>query len=546
MKNMQLIVLMGGKATRLAPLNYSLPKGLLSINQKPAIYNMLRDFVKKGLTDITFVVSPANQAVVKSFLTKTFGGLNINFVVQENPEGPLHAFKLCKDLITKPTLLLLGDTLCETNLDYSYDWLGYMNITDNSHSRWCLIRTNAKNEVVETIDKPNFTPETNKVLIGLYNFCDPKLLCEALDQKYEKLRGEYQVSSMIEYYASRRTMKGLLINSWVDTGTLQDYNTAFKNAICGRTFNNFQLNDFGVLTKTSAYEKLSSELKWLKKIAKDPLLAPLVPRVYGSTIKGNKISYQIEYINGESLAEYFMFYDITDDNWQYIFTKFIKTASLMWQKKVARGAPDIKQLTKYMYLDKTLERIKQWSRQDILNQNVITCNGENLMGFKKLLPALKTRIEKLVETSPKFYSVIHGDPCFSNVVYIPQTSVFKFIDPRGNFGVDTIYGDSRYDAAKIRHCYHGLYDYITQGMYTLTEHSNKNFEFKLFSQNLTSPAIFDDILERNGFDTQDIELIEGLLFISMIPLHHDDKDAQIVYYLIGLKCLNNQLKENLS
>ena len=149
---------------------------------------MLRDFVKKGLTDITFVVSPANQVIVKSFLTKTFGGLNINFVVQDDPQGPLHAFALCKDLITKPTLLLLGDTLCETNLDYSYDWLGYMNITDNSHSRWCLIRTNAKNEVVETIDKPNFTPETNKVLIGLYNFCDPKLLCEALGKNYEKKR----------------------------------------------------------------------------------------------------------------------------------------------------------------------------------------------------------------------------------------------------------------------------------------------------------------------------------------------------------------------
>ena len=545
MKNMQLIVLMGGKATRLAPLNFTLPKGLLSINQKPAIYNMLRDYIKKGLRDITFVVSPSNHAVVQSFLNKAFGGLNINFVMQENPQGPLHAFALCKHLITKPTLLLLGDTLCETNLDYSYDWLGYMNITDNSHSRWCLIKTNAKNEVLETIDKPAFTPETNKVLIGLYNFCDPALLCEALKQPYEKKRGEYQLSSLLDYYASHRLMKGLLIKSWVDTGTLQDYNIAFQNSLSGRVFNDFRLNDFGVLTKTSTFEKIESELKWLNKISKDPTLAPLVPRVYGSQIAGKTISYQIEYISGNSLAEYFMFYDIADDNWKYIFTRFIKAASLMWNKNAPRVAPNIKEMTKYMYLDKTLQRIKQWARQDIVNQNTIMCNGEKLVGFTKLLPALKVRIEKLIETSPKFYSIIHGDPCFSNVVYIPQTSVFKFIDPRGNFGEDTIYGDSRYDAAKIRHCYHGLYDYITQGMYTLTEHSNKNFEFKMLSQNLIKPAIFDDILERNGFDINDIELIEGLLFISMIPLHSDDKDAQITYYLTGLKCLNNQLKEDI-
>ncbi|MBO5309744.1 MAG: hypothetical protein J6A98_00880 [Clostridia bacterium] len=545
MKNMQLIVLMGGKATRLAPLSYSLPKGLLSINQKPAIYNMLRDYVKNGLRDITFVVSPGNQSAVKSFLNKAFGMLNINFVVQENPQGPLHALALCRDYITKPTLLLLGDTLCETNLDYSYDWLGYMNITDNSHSRWCLIRTNAKNEVVETIDKPNFTPETNKVLIGLYNFCDPDLLREALDQKFEKKRGEYQLSSMIEYYASKRLMKGLLIKSWVDTGTLYDYNTAFKNSINGRVFNDFHLDDFGVLTKTSSYDKLKSEVKWLEKISKDKSLAPLIPAVYSTETSGNTISYQIEYIPGNSMAEYFMFYDIADENWQYIFSRFISAAARFWGKKPPRGAPNIKEMTKYMYLDKTLERIKDWSRRDILNQATITCNGETLVGFNKLLPALRVRIEKLVETSPKFYSIIHGDPCFSNVVYIPQTTAFKFIDPRGNFCVDTIYGDSRYDAAKIRHCYHGLYDYITQGMYTLTEHSAKNFEFKFLTQNLINPAIFDDVLERNGFDINDIELIEGLLFISMIPLHHDDKEAQVIYYLTGLKCLNNQLKENI-
>ena len=258
MKSMQLIVLMGGKATRLAPLNFTLPKGLLSINQKPAIYNMLRDYIKKGLRDITFVVSPSNHAVVQSFLNKAFGGLNINFVMQENPQGPLHAFALCKHLITKPTLLLLGDTLCETNLDYSYDWLGYMTITDNSHSRWCLIKTNAKNEVLETIDKPAFTPETNKVLIGLYNFCDPALLCEAISQPYEKKRGEYQLSSLLDYYASHRLMKGLLIKSWVDTGTLQDYNIAFQNSLSGRVFNDFHLNDFVKTPKSFRWKSLNT------------------------------------------------------------------------------------------------------------------------------------------------------------------------------------------------------------------------------------------------------------------------------------------------
>ena len=193
MKDMQLVVLMGGKATRLTPLNYLMPKGILNINQKPAIYNMIIDYVKKGLNDITFVVSPGNESIVKSFINKTFGNLDIKYVVQENPQGPLHAFQLCENLITKPTLLLLGDTMCETDLDYSYDWVGYKEINDNSHSRWCLIKTDANNIVQNIIDKPEYTPETNKVLIGLYNFTNVELLKKGLKQDYDKIRGELQL-----------------------------------------------------------------------------------------------------------------------------------------------------------------------------------------------------------------------------------------------------------------------------------------------------------------------------------------------------------------
>ena len=542
MQNMQLVILMGGKATRLSPLSYSLPKGLLTINQKPAIYNMIIDYVKKGLNDIIFVVSPSTEAVVKSFVKKSFGNLNVKFVVQNNPQGPLEAFALCKDYITKPTLLLLGDTLCETDLDYSYDWLGYMNIKDHSHSRWCLIKTNDKDDVSEIIDKPDYTPETNKVLIGLYNFTNPALLKEALSLTYEKKRGEYQLSSMIEYYIKKQHMKGLLINSWQDTGTLEDYANTLRNSISGRSFNAFTLNEYGILTKKSSYAKLNSEIMWLKKIQNSDMNF-LIPQFIGSSVNEDEISYKMEYVNGTTLAEYFMYYDISEPNWKFIFDKFIKFGKLMWSKKAPKNSEDIVPLARKMYLNKTEERIVKWDRQDILNQEYVYANGEKLYSFSTVYKMLKNRLEKLITTSKNFYSIIHGDICFSNVIYLPAISTFKLLDPRGNFGVDMIYGDYRYDIAKIRHCYHGLYDYITQGLYSLKEVDVNNFEYSFLTSEITNPSVFDDILTSNGFNIDDIELIEGLLFISMIPLHSDDKNAQIMYYLMGLKCLNNQLEK---
>ena len=127
-------------------------------------------------------------------------------------------------------------------------------------------------------------------------------------------------------------------------------------------------------------------------------------------------------------------------------------------------------------------------------------------------------------------------------IYLPTISTFKLLDPRGNFGVDTIYGDSRYDIAKLRHSYHGLYDYITQGLYYFKEISSNCFEYKFLTSNIVNPTIFDEIVKKYGYDINDIELIEGLLFASMIPLHADDKKAQIMYYIEASKCFNNQIK----
>ncbi len=123
---------------------------------------------------------------------------------------------------------------------------------------------------------------------------------------------------------------------------------------------------------------------------------------------------------------------------------------------------------------------------------------------------------------------------------------FKLIDPRGNFGEDTVYGDIRYDVAKFRHNYHGFYDYITLNLFKFKEIKSDIFEYSYFTNQILPPSIFDEVVQSFGdvkLNIDEIELIEGLMFISIIPLHADNKEAQILYYITGLKCLNNQLKK---
>ena len=108
----------------------------------------------------------------------------------------------------------------------------------------------------------------------------------------------------------------------------------------------------------------------------------------------------------------------------------------------------------------------------------------------------------------------------------------------------TIYGDPRYDIAKLRHSVVGGYDYAVHGLFELVEKGN---EFTVannypdFQEKMTD--YFDEMTEQFGYDTTQIKLIEALLFTSMIPLHKDSMERQKLFYLKAVKKLNELFEE---
>ena len=121
--------------------------------------------------------------------------------------------------------------------------------------------------------------------------------------------------------------------------------------------------------------------------------------------------------------------------------------------------------------------------------------------------------------------------------------IFKFIDPRGRFKTQTIYGDPRYDIAKLRHSIVGLYDFIVAGLYKLSSIGNDSYDFYVSTPLVTEKLepFFDELAVEYGYDRYDIKLIEALLFLTMIPLHSDDINRQKAFYLTAIKKINEVL-----
>ena len=537
-KNMQLIILMAGKGSRLYPLTLGFPKCLLSVKQKPAIYNMILPLIKEGLRNITIVVNIENKQLIKDFFDNSFKNIDVkfNYVVQENFDGPAGAFKLTEKYIKTSTILLLGDTLCKYPKKYDESWIGVSAVKNEEKFRFCMIESDKENIITSIYDKPQEEVKTNDAAVGIYFFKNYKLLKKVLKMDIEKKYNEYQLSSLFELYMKEERLKVEKIVDWEDIGTLETYINTSKNNFNCRNFNSLYLDDLGVIHKRSIYEKISSEMNWFNEIINTDF-EKLSPKFY----ENNKFNteYGIEYYDYLTLAEYMTFYPLNEYSKKIIFSSVLdKLVNIYEKNKIV--SLEFHDLFKTMLIDKTRKRIIKWDRNDLVNKEKIVINAITYDGVYTLLNKLLPEIESICKDTINYVSIIHGDVAFSNILVSPKSMIFKLIDPRGNFGIDTMYGDYRYDIAKLRHCYHGRYDEIINDLFEIIENDNK-IELKFYKD--IDYSIFDECLLNKNINIDDIELIEALLFISMIPLHSDYPERQLAFFCQGIRFLDNQVRK---
>jgi hypothetical protein len=134
--------------------------------------------------------------------------------------------------------------------------------------------------------------------------------------------------------------------------------------------------------------------------------------------------------------------------------------------------------------------------------------------------------------------VFHGDLCATNIFWDINTTTLKFIDPRGDSQGRTngVYGDLRYDIAKLFQSFILGYDYVLAGGLMLGNFKNVNgpSEFRVNkkikfsnSNNLNLTNLFQsELLEPLRIDKTEIEAIATLLVMSLMPLHRDRVDRQ--------------------
>ncbi len=230
------VVLAGGTGSRLLPLTKVTNKHLLPVGRYPMIYHPLMRLRRAGITQIAVVTSPEHMGDVVNLLGSGRAlGLDLTFRVQDEPGGIAQAMALCENFVGgEPVVVFLGDNILED--DISADVAIFQSeLEKNGHGARVLLKEVHDPErygvprfegdvLVEVIEKPD-DPPSNFSVTGIYMY--DHTVFDVVRGLSPSRRGEYEVSDVTNWYASRgRLSHGVLEGWWGDAGTQEGWHEA--------------------------------------------------------------------------------------------------------------------------------------------------------------------------------------------------------------------------------------------------------------------------------------------------------------------------------
>lgn len=115
MDRMKVVIMAGGKGTRIASVKSDVPKPMIPIAGKPILEWQIDNLKACNLTDITLVIGYMGQVIKEYFGNGSKFGVKISYFVEDTPLGTAGA--LFRMNLTENFLLLCGDVILDVDFN---------------------------------------------------------------------------------------------------------------------------------------------------------------------------------------------------------------------------------------------------------------------------------------------------------------------------------------------------------------------------------------------------------------------------------------------
>ena len=280
------IILAGGSGTRLYPLTKAISKQIMPVYDKPMIYYPLSILMLSNIREILIISTNRDMPVFEELLGNGKQlGLNIQYKVQENPNGIAEAFILGEEFIGDDSVaLILGD-----NIFYGHGLSGILEessqLKNGAHifaypvtdpKSYGVVEFDHEGSVISLEEKPE-KPKSKYAIPGLY-FYDNTIVAKAKKLKPSD-RNELEITDINNLYLNEGTLKAIDLGrgmTWFDTGTHDALLEASNYVEAVQNRQGFYI---------ACIEEIAYTKKWITVEQLEKLAIPLLKTKYGNYLK---------------------------------------------------------------------------------------------------------------------------------------------------------------------------------------------------------------------------------------------------------------------
>lgn len=420
----------------------------------------------------------------------------------------------------EPLTLMHGDTLLQPPApDLGDAWC-----VAESHDgyRWGYARIDAGVVVdARTLDAGTEPGSDEQVLCGCFQFQDAALLLRLLDDH------DSDFLSTLAAYAAHRPVKAVSSRTWSDFGHVQTLYRSRGAYASARVFNHLRIGGGLVIKSGTDWRKIEAEAAWYRDLP--AALAPYSARLVAHGREaGGATWYSTEYEYLPTLQELFVFGRLDHHVWSGMLDSCVECLEAFAATPLPGAGP---RALVELAVDKTRARMDRFEREHPgLLSEPAKLNGVQAPSVRDIA----TRMFDVIESAaPSRSTAMHGDFCFSNMMFNSRTRRVRLIDPRGSIDdrQPSVAGDVRYDMAKLAHSVVGYYDLIVCNHFEIqtSKDANAGVRFTVHrstAQERLSRRLLKMRVGDIGFDDPAVLATMVCLFVAMLPLHSDHPARQ--------------------